>query len=136
VSIVLDASAALKLVLEEEGSDRVRELVIGAETLIAPDFLMLEASNVLAIMARRNLITQSDAQASLDALAAAPIRFAPSQPHFAEAYRLAVNLGRSAYDSLYLALALSERGVLVTADRRFAEAVQREPAYVSAIRLL
>jgi len=136
VSLVIDASAALKLVLEEEGSDRARALMSGAEPLIAPDFLMLEAANVLAIMVRRGLMRAPDAQASLAVLDAAPITRMASAPHFAEAYRLAIGLSRSAYDCLYLAMALAEQAVLVTADRRFADAVQREPAYAAAIRIL
>ena len=136
MSLAIDASAALKLVLDEEGSDRAREIVAGDEPLIAPDFLTLEASNVLSVMVRRGLMTTTEAQASLAVLNSAPITRLPSNPHFPEAYRLAVELQRSAYDSLYLALALAENATLVTADRRFAEAVQKEPAYAPAIRLL
>ena len=136
MSLAIDASAALKLVLDEEGSDRAREIVAGDEPLIAPDFLTLEASNVLSVMVRRGLMTTTEAQASLAVLKSAPITRLPSNPHFPEDYRLAVELQRSAYDSLYLALALAENATLVTADRRFAEAVQKEPAYAPAIRLL
>ena len=136
MTIVVDASAALKLVVDEDGSDRVRELLLGPDTFIAPDFQALECCNVLATRVRRDMMSAADARASLDVLNRAPITRVPSPPHFAEAHRLAVELSRSAYDCLYLAVALAENATLVTADRRFAEAVQREPAYVSAIRLL
>ena len=136
MSLVIDASTALKLVLPEEGSDRFETLLASGQTLIAPDFLMLECANVLAIQVRRGLMSAANAQASMDVLEATAIQRRPSHPYFAAAHRLAVELARSAYDCLYLAIALAENATVITADRRFAEAVQREPAYASAIRVL
>jgi predicted nucleic acid-binding protein len=49
---------------------------------------------------------------------------------------VAMELRQTAYDSLYLALALAEGAVLVTADGRFARAALESPAYAPWIRVL
>lgn len=136
MSVVVDASTAIKWLLAEDGSDRAYDLV-RAELLIAPDFLFLECMNVLALRVQRGLWRAIDAEQAFALLTSMPIRIVPSHLHVAEAGRLASQLPRqTAYDCLYLAVALAEGAVMVTADRRFAEAVQREPAYAAAIRLL
>jgi predicted nucleic acid-binding protein len=136
LSAVVDASTAIKWLLTEEGSDRARAL-IGAEPLIAPDFLLLECMNILAMRVHRGLWRPADAEHGYGLLTSIPMRLVPSHLHVQEAGRLAMQLPRqTAYDCLYLATALAENAVMVTADRRFAEAVRREPAYASAIQLL
>lgn len=47
MALVPDASVALKWFLEEDASDRAQALL--DEPLVAPDFLRLECSNVLAV---------------------------------------------------------------------------------------
>lgn len=136
MSVVVDASTAIKWLLVEEGSDRANDMV-GNELLIAPDFLLLECMNVLALRVQRGLWRTVDAEQAYALLTSMPIRIVPSQLHLVEAGRLAMQLPRqTAYDCLYLAVALAENAVMVTADQRFAEAVQREPAYASAVRVL
>lgn len=48
MSLVVDASVALKWVLDEEGRPAARALLLGNEPLHAPDFLILECANILA----------------------------------------------------------------------------------------
>jgi predicted nucleic acid-binding protein len=135
VSLVVDASVALKWVLGEPESERARALP-GGEPLAAPDFLYLECANVLVQLARRGAMTSQDAADALEVISAAPVRRVPAGPHVHAAQRLALELGQTAYDSLYLAVALAEGAVLVTADDRFARAALARPAYARAVRRL
>jgi len=135
LTLVVDASVALKWVLDEDGADRAKAVLSGDEALLAPDFLLLEAANVLATKVRRGLITAAGARNSLSGLREGLVRFAPSSTHLDRAHALAVELERSVYDSLYLALALAESAVLVTADGRFAQAVARS-TYAGSAREL
>ncbi len=131
---VVDASVAVRWVLEEPGSRQSRQLAEAA--LEAPDFLLLECANILWKKVRLGDLRPPEAAERLELLARAPIAWASSTDVLGEALRLALELRHPVYDCLYLALAL-DRGVpLVTADRRFVEAVRRRRALAHQVRLL
>lgn len=135
MSLVIDASVALKWVLLEPGGEAARKLV-GREVLLAPEFLRLECANVLAQRVRSGVLTWNDAEAGLQVIDTAGVRLTPDRSLIPDAQQLAVTLGRSVYDSLYLALAISEQTRLVTADVRFANAAMAHPPCAPSIQLL
>lgn len=57
---LVDASVALKWVLEEPETDLSRRL-IGHANVAAPDFLLLECANVLTRQVRRGVMDSADA---------------------------------------------------------------------------
>ena len=67
---------------------------------------------------------------------AAPVSAIATRGLAQAAQAIALELDRSAYDSLYLAAAFAERAVLVTADAAFAEAAMAHPVYGASVRLL
>lgn len=135
MTLVPDASVALKWVLAEEGSDDAARLLLG-EPLVAPDLLIIECSNVLWTKARRHLLTRQHAAAWLAGIKSIPMVLLPAAAYVDAAQAIAFDIDHSVYDSLYLALALAEQAILVTADLRFASAARRHGIYASAIRLL
>lgn len=135
MTVVVDASVAIKWVVEEDGSAIARGL-IADEILVAPDFLIAECANVLRIKARRREMAQGDAEIALSAIQSAPVRLLPAIACTAQAQALAFETDQTVYDCLYLAAALAERAVLVTADLAFVEGVNRHGAYRSSIRPL
>jgi predicted nucleic acid-binding protein len=115
-SFILDASVAVKLVIEEEGSAAARRL--HRRGLVAPDLLLPECANILWKSVRRGDLDPPQAQLACAALLAIPIEIVASRPLMAAALDRALALGHPAYDCLYLELAARRGLPLVTADRR------------------
>lgn len=135
MATVIDASIAIKWILVEAGSSAARAL--GAtETLVAPDLFFIECANVLTMKVRRGLMSQADAEAGMQVIDGFPIRAVSARPHVRAALAIAAELKQTAYDSLYLAVALAERAAFVTADQAFARAALSHPVYGQSVRLL
>jgi predicted nucleic acid-binding protein len=120
--VVVDASAALKWVLEEEGSPDAVQL-LDRDVLHAPDFLLLEVANVLWTKARRGALSRSDADVAFQTLAAVPIALTPLAELIRPARSLAFALDLTVYDAVYAALAQRLDCPLATADETLAKAM-------------
>jgi predicted nucleic acid-binding protein len=114
--LVIDASIAVKWVIEEEGS---REAVAlrGRGRLIAPDLLVAECANILWKKARRSELARDEALLAARLLQGVDVELVPMRPLLAAAARLALALDHPAYDCIYLALAVERDCRFVTADQ-------------------
>jgi predicted nucleic acid-binding protein len=135
MTVVVDASVAIKWVIDEDGSLVARDLIL-RESLAAPELMFVECANVLRTKVRAGQLGSDLARRAMLDLDATPIRSVLVRPHAVTAHAIAVELQTSAYDALYLAVALAERARLITADRRFAQAAQSHPMYAGSIELL
>jgi predicted nucleic acid-binding protein len=123
VSIVVDASVALKWVVEEPGSDAA--LAIRSEQLVAPAIWLAEAANALWRHVRLGEASAVEAFARMARLERAPVLSIPIQRYVAAALELATRSDHPVYDCFYLALAIELGAPVVTDDRRFAAAAAR-----------
>jgi predicted nucleic acid-binding protein len=119
---VVDASVAIKWLVDEPGSDAALALR-GAE-LAAPGLLRIEAGNVLRTLAARGAISIAVARELFAFLQTAPVVIVDHDDHLeGRALALALEIGHPIYDCVYLALAERMSRTLVTADARFLRSV-------------
>ena len=117
-TLVIDASIAIKWVIEEEGTPQALALRRKAK-LLAPELLVAECANILWKKARRNELSREEALLAARLLQTAAIELVPTRSLLAAATRIAIELDHPAYDCLYLALAIENDCRFVTADERF-----------------
>lgn len=134
MSIVIDASVALKWVFDEPGTEAA--LALRAEQLIAPALWLAEAANALWRHVRLGEIKPEEALARIEELADAPVASLSIEPHVARALRIATQIQHPVYDCFYLALAEYYDIDVVTDDRRFAAAAAVRPDLAARVRLL
>ena len=134
MTIVFDASVALKWVLDEEGREAADALL--DEELTAPSLWLVEAANALWKRSRRGEISPGEARDRLAELFNAPVATTRIEDDLPAAAELASVLGHPVYDCLYLAAGIREQSWVVTADRRFHAAVEASPGHRGLVRLL
>ena len=120
---VVDASVAVKLLVDEPDSDAARELAASGQELHAPRLMASEVANTLWRKARVGEIERADAGTAMALLRDMPLRWNDDETITADAVRLALALDHPVYDCVYLALAHRIGATVVTADRRFVTAV-------------
>jgi predicted nucleic acid-binding protein len=134
LSIVVDASVALKWVLDEPGNEAADALL--DDELVAPALWLVEAANALWRLTRRGDLTPDEAKERLMELGNAPVVTSDIEDDLFAAAELANTLGHPVYDCLYLAAAIREDTHVVTADGRFHAVVSQWPAFAGRIRML
>jgi predicted nucleic acid-binding protein len=127
--IVLDASAALHLLLRTERGDWVDERVSGEDRRV-PQLFEYEVVSALRREALGGELTAARQAAALANLASFRIRRYPPQPFLSRIWELRSSL--TAYDASYVALAEALEAPLVTADARLA----RSHGHAAAIELV
>jgi predicted nucleic acid-binding protein len=125
--LVVDSSIVIKWsVPEVHSSDALRYLDPDLDR-DAPELLLAEMSNILWKKVGRRELTQAEADKIAEDLEGADINIHPMGSLFRPGLSIALVTGRSAYDSIYLALADSLSTRFVTADRRLYNALQGGP---------
>ena len=122
---VVDASVIVKWFAPEDLSDAADALLTGEHELCAPDFILVEAANVFWKKVQSDQMTADKADEALSTLATGAIDFRSTPPLLPRALEMANDIGHPVYDCIYIAAAEAWRAVLMTADRRLADAVER-----------
>ena len=122
-TFVIDASTALKWVLEDEDhTDEARQVLKShlshKITLIAPDLWAYEVASALQVATTRRRLSRIKAKKLLTLLMEAQPALVAMDTIITECLATAFRFKISVYDSLYLTLALSQKITLLTADRK------------------
>lgn len=124
---VVDASVVVQLYFEEDHSAEAEWLFRQDKSLIAPDMIWPECANVIWKRYRNGNLSKANATGIADKILGLPLRIHASVDLIQDALKLAIEFDRTAYDSLYIALAASTKSVMVTADKRLINALAGSP---------
>ena len=118
LACVLDASAAVRLILADPAAADLAERVGGAALVLAPELMLTELANTLWKLQRADRLNDLDPQELLAEARELVDRLEPDRHLQAEALALACHLNHPVYDCLYLALARREAASLISSDPR------------------
>ena len=121
--LVVDASVAIKWLVDEEHSDLAGQLTGEQHELFAPRLMAAEIGNGLWRKARAGELQRDRVAGLAGAIPRMNIRWDDDETICADAVRLAIALNHPVYDCVYLALAHRIGATMVTADERFVNAV-------------
>ncbi len=124
MTLVVDASVAVKWLVDEPERLAARSLLDRSEQLQAPDFVFVETANVLWKKVLRGELTAQQAVEGVNSLPRLFETIIPSTLLVARALRMAIEMAHPVYDCLYLACCEHVDADLVTADARFAAKVR------------
>ena len=121
-TLVVDASVAIKWVVEEPGTTEA--LALRRYRLSAPDLLVPECANILWKKVRRRELNDAEALLAARLLERADVDLVAMRRMLELATKLAIVLNHPAYDCIYLSLAQATRRSFVTADERLCAKMQ------------
>lgn len=127
--LVVDASVALKWVVNEPGSEGaaalLADLAAGSLSLAAPDHLLGEVGNGLRKRVAQQVLDAPDAIAAMASIADLGLELVSDPDRWIRCLGSALDWQLTTYDALYVLLALDLESELVTADARVADTAAR-----------
>jgi predicted nucleic acid-binding protein len=136
--VCVDASFVVKLMVNEENSDKARALwahwmAVGV-TPVAPCHLTFESISIFRQLVHRSVISHEAGQIAFEAFLAQPIRLLHPESACERAWKLAAHFRRpTVYDAYYLAVGELYGCDVWTADRRLHRAVQLDLPWVKLL---
>ena len=118
MTIVVDASVALRWCFQLNGSDRAEDLLRSDDRLIAPDLVIAEITNAAWKFVIFDRLPADFAISAVREVVKAFEELVPTSALKDRALAIAIALRHPAYDCFYLALAERSASPLVTADNR------------------
>ncbi len=120
MNIVIDASAAVGLVLALPGTEIFTPLLEQAALVTAPDLYIAEVSNAIWKYRKGDLLPLERCELILEQAISLPDRIESSSAFYQEAFALACRHLHPVYDTIYLILARRTNATILTMDRRLA----------------
>jgi len=126
-SVVVDASVVAAAFFQEPHAGAARLILSSKGPLCAPDLIVPDVANVIWKRHGRGEIDDSEARQLLTDILKLPLRLTPSSDLAEAALALALESGRTVYDCMYLALAVTLETAVVSADKRLFNALAKTP---------
>lgn len=130
-SCVVDASVGIKLFLDEDGSEAVRDLfecLVGSgDCLFVPDLFYIECANILWKRVMRGEYPADLAAGHISDMKDLALPSTPTIDLIEPALDIACERKITAYDACYVALSQIKQVPLLTADERLASTLVDSP---------
>jgi predicted nucleic acid-binding protein len=123
--VVLDASAALRVVLASPSIEEAVRTLERASLVLAPSLFASETANALWKLGSKGLLQPETLTERWEMAMALPDRLCPDQDLAVEALSEASRHGHPVYDLLYAVLARREGCRVLTFDRRLASLLRK-----------
>ena len=135
MTVVIDASVALKWYVTEADSAAARAIFASEHDLIAPELVVAEVSNASWKLLRRGELDRTQHVRIAQEIGEMLSWLVPLRQLVPRAAVLAHELDHPVYDCFYLALSEAEDAPLVTADRRLIAKVAGTPFAARTLHL-
>lgn len=136
MTLVVDASVALKWYVPEEDDDLAAGLLHSGEELIAPQIVVAEVANASWRLVRKGEITPTQHTRIAASVARPFAALAPLAALLPRAAAITLALDHPVYDCFYLALSEARDAPLITDDRRLLAKLDGAVFRVSALQSL
>ena len=124
MTVVVDASIALKWFVPESLREEAMDILRAEEHIAAPDLLIPELAGLVLEKIKRNEITSLQAETILPGLQSSDLNLIPAAGIFSRAVEIARTLDLSVYRCFYVAAAEQFDTTFVTADLKFCDAAR------------
>jgi predicted nucleic acid-binding protein len=126
VRAVLDAGAAIEIVVERAQAARLGAIVEEANVVLAPDLFVPEVVNAMWKYHRFEQWGLAVCDRTLESALSLVDVLVPSKELYGEAFLLARTARRPAYDMFYVALARREDATFLTTDVQLRKEAERQ----------
>ncbi len=118
---VLDASAAIEIVLQRAKAARLSEYIIAAEWVATPMLFISEVTNTIWKYQKFARLPFRSCEKALDHALALPDDFISEQDLYREVFKLSCTLDHPSYDLFYLITARRNNATLLTLDQKLVQ---------------
>ncbi len=115
---VLDASAAIEVVLQKKLSDKLIDVIVKADWVISPSLYIAEVNNVFWKYQKFSNLEFEICDRHIEQTIRLVDDFIHDKELYREAFALACQENHSVYDMLYLTLARRNNAVLLSLDKK------------------
>ena len=123
---VLDASAAVSLVMGRDPSGRISKAIADAGWILAPRLFASECCNALWKYHKFEAMPVDHCEAAMDQCLAIPDSYVDDEDLAREAFAMACLTGMTVYDSMFMVLARRNNALLLSSDKALIRAAKKQ----------
>ena len=118
MTVIIDASAAIELMLKRKSAKAIAAIISRADWVIAPDLFVSEVTNVFWKYHEFEDLPIDICERYLDDTLLLVDDYISCYDLYKEAFALSCQVNHSVYDAMYLVLTRRQAGLLVTMDKQ------------------